>query len=230
MRGFSNQGLEGIGRTDADKDAMELQCGWQPWGHVFHVLPSYLCRASKKLGWIHREEASPCAHTQCSCKGWCKLPMSKGSCLFVFNGGFLSPSEADFFSWTLWGSPRSVLLSGKLCLNDVTEMGKTKESTAQRVVFSQAEKIVASGGTLLWMLLNLYFYIPKASKTSSPFPSLTMLYLSEGCCCKHFLRWRHEEGRGPQIPSKCLSHFWLDMAFWACLPSAVPGVHRMLSG
>lgn len=123
MWGFSNHGLEGIWRSDAVKDAMELQHSRQHGGCIFHALPYHLCRASKKLGWIHREVISPHARTQYSCKGWCKLQMSTGSCLFGFNGRFLSPSEADFFFfWTLWGSPCSVLLSGKPCLNDVTDM------------------------------------------------------------------------------------------------------------
>lgn len=93
MRGFSNQGLESIWRSDAVEDAMELQCSRQPWGHVFHVLPYHLCRASRKFGWIRRE-ASPRTHPQYSGKGWCKLQMSKGSCLFGVSKGFLSPPEA----------------------------------------------------------------------------------------------------------------------------------------
>lgn len=133
MWGLRNQGSEGF---------LEIRCcgrcheaAAQPRGHIFHVLPSHLCKVSKKLGWTHRE-TSPCAHTRWNCKEWCKVQMNNDSCQFGFNKGFLSPSEAGLvlFFWSLWRSPCSVLLSGKLCWNDVISTGNNQGSHSRENV------------------------------------------------------------------------------------------------
>lgn len=94
-----------------------------------------------------------------------------------------------FFSWTVWGNHCCVLLSGKPWLNDVTDSGNNQESrNREKDVFTNWQDYVC-WRTLLWMLLHLDIFIPKASKTTIPFLSLTMLYLSRGCSQKHSLRW-----------------------------------------
>lgn len=94
-----------------------------------------------------------------------------------------------FFSWTLWGNHCCFLLSGKPWLNDVTDSANNQEScNREKDVFTNWEDCVC-WGTLLWMLLNLDIFIPKASKTTIPFLSPTMLCLSRGCSQKHSLRW-----------------------------------------
>lgn len=95
----------------------------------------------------------------------------------------------SFFSWTVWGNHCCVLLSGKPWLNDVTGSGNNQESrNREKDVFTNWQDYVC-WRTLLWMLLHLDIFIPKASKTTIPFLSLTMLYLSRGCSQKHSLRW-----------------------------------------
>lgn len=94
-----------------------------------------------------------------------------------------------FFSWTLWGNHCCFLLSGKPWLNDVTDSANNQEScNREKDIFTNWEDCVC-WGTLLWMLLNLDIFIPKASKTTIPFLSPTTLCLSRGCSQKHSLRW-----------------------------------------
>lgn len=127
--------------------------------------------------------------------------MSKGPCRFRFNKGFLSPSETDFiffFSEPCEEAPALFCFQEGCVWMMWLARGMTKEPIAERMVFLQSEKILAGAETLLWMLLNLYFYIPKASKTTSPFLSVRILHLSRGCCW-NFLRWRQIWGaEGPQ--------------------------------
>lgn len=112
------------------------------------------------------------------------LPVSRGSCLFCCH-----LKMTYFFSWTLWGNHCCFLLSGKPWLNDVTDSANNQEScNREKDVFTNWEDCVC-WGTLLWMLLNLDIFIPKASKTTIPFLSPTTLCLSRGCSQKHSLRW-----------------------------------------
>lgn len=147
-------------------------------------LPYHLGRGPKKLVSIHGEEASPRGHIESSCKVLCTLPVSRGSCLFCCH-----LKMTYFFSWSLWGNHCCFLLSGKSWLNDVTDSANNQEScNREKDVFTNWEDCVC-WGTLLWMLLNLDIFIPKASKTTIPFLSPTMLCLSRGCSQKHSLRW-----------------------------------------
>lgn len=225
MRGLSNQSLNDVWRTDAPKDATELHCSGGTFSKPCHAL---LCRASKWLSWIRRE-ASPHARPRSSCKWRCRLQMMKGSHLFGFSEGLLSPSEGGL-SFFLKTARKALLCSAFREAEFEWCDWNYQGSHSKRMVFLQTEKTLAGGGTSLWMLLNLFFYIPKASKTTNCFLSLTTLHCLEDAA-ETFWDGDRLGGRDSLISSECLSLFCLDVAFfWACLPSAVPGVHGMLSG
>lgn len=131
MRMFSHQDLESSWRPDAVKEAMELHSS----GHIFLLLPCHLRGARKKLVGStekkprHMDSSNIAAKDSANCT-WVGDPV-------------LSPSEGDFFSWTLGGS--LFCFQGSRVWMMCLTLGTTKKAIRERMMFLKIEKIVSVG-------------------------------------------------------------------------------------